>query len=185
MSALAGDPRAFEELVRSTMAALLATARRLLRNEDEARDAVQSAYVQAWRALPRFRGDAKLSTWLHRIVVNESLMRLRSRRDEVELDDELLPRFAEDGHRLEPATDWSESAIAMLEREETRELVQRNIQKLPEAYRTVLTLRDIEELDPAEAATMLGISTNLLKVRLHRARQALRTLLERELGGRP
>lgn len=175
----------FEDLVRSTMAALLATARRLLRNEEEARDAVQAAYIQAWRALPRFRGESKLSTWLHRIVVNECLMRLRTRKRDEELDDDLLPRFLEDGHAAEPATDWSESAIAMLEREETRELVQRNIAKLPDAYRTVLTLRDIEEIEPAEAAKMLGISTNLLKVRLHRARQALRTLLERELGGRP
>lgn len=179
MSALA-----FEDLVRGTMAALLATARRLLRNEDEARDAVQAAYIQAWRALPKFRGESKLSTWLHRIVVNESLMRLRARRRDEELDDDLLPRFLEDGHAAEPATDWSESAIAMLEREETRELVQRNIEKLPEAYRTVLTLRDIEELEAAEVAKMLGITTNLVKVRLHRARQALRTLIEREMGGR-
>lgn len=182
----AGDNTAFEELVRGTTASLLATARRFLRNDEDARDAVQSSFVQAFQALPRFRAQSRISTWLHRIVINESLQRLRKKtHEEVELDEELLPRFAADGHQTPAATDWTDSAEAALERQETAAIVQAAIDRLPEAYRTVLMLRDIEELDAAEAAKMLGITTNLLKVRLHRARQALRTLLERELGGAP
>jgi RNA polymerase sigma-70 factor (ECF subfamily) len=179
----AGDNGAFEQLVRRTTGPLLATARRFVRNEDDARDAVQSAFVRALQALPKFRQESRLSTWLHRILVNECLMRLRRRHDDVELDEELLPAFQADGHQLQPSTDWSESAEAAIERRETSAIVQAAIDQLPETYRTVLILRDIEELTPAEAAEMLGISTNTLKVRLHRARQALRTLLQRQFGG--
>lgn len=181
----ARDDGAFEQLVRRTTGSLLATARRFVRSEEDARDAVQSAFVRAIQALPKFRQESRLSTWLHRILVNECLMRLRRRHDEVELDDTLLPAFQADGHQLQPSTDWSESAEAALQRSETKAIVQAAIDQLPDTYRTVLMLRDIEELEPAEAAELLGISTNVLKVRLHRARQALRTLLERQLGGQP
>jgi RNA polymerase sigma-70 factor, ECF subfamily len=179
----AGDDGAFEQLVRRTTGSLLATARRFVRSEDDARDAVQSAFIRAFQALPKFRQEARLSTWLHRILVNECLQRLRRRHDDVELDAELLPRFVADGHQVQPTTDWSDSAEAALERSETRAMVQDAIDQLPDSYRTVLMLRDIEEVDAPEAAEILGISTNLLKVRLHRARQALRTLLERQFGG--
>jgi RNA polymerase sigma-70 factor (ECF subfamily) len=178
-----GDERAFETLVRNNTSRLLATARRFLRNDEDARDAVQAGFIRAFQSLPSFRGEANLSTWLHRIVVNECLMRIRARHPEREVDiDSLLPTFIEDGHQTTSTTDWSESAEAALQRAETCEMVLRCIDQLPAPYRTVLILRDIEELDPVEAGRMLGISTNVLKVRLHRARQALRTLLERELG---
>jgi RNA polymerase sigma-70 factor (ECF subfamily) len=179
----AGDEGAFEQLVRRTTGSLLATARRFVRSEDDARDVVQSAFVRAFQALPKFRQESRLSTWLHRIVVNESLGRLRRRHDVVELDDNLLPRFVADGHQVQPTTDWSDSAEAALQRSETKAIVQAAIDQLPDSYRTVLMLRDIEEVEAPEAAEMLGITTNLLKVRLHRARQALRTLLERQFGG--
>jgi RNA polymerase sigma-70 factor (ECF subfamily) len=179
----AGDEGAFEQLVRRTTGSLLATARRFVRSEEDARDVVQSAFVRAFQALPKFRQESRLSTWLHRIVVNESLGRLRRRHDDVELDENLLPRFVADGHQVQPTTDWSDSAEAALQRSETRAIVQAAIDQLPDSYRTVLMLRDIEEVEAPEAAEMLGITTNLLKVRLHRARQALRTLLERQLGG--
>jgi len=180
----AGEESAFEQLVRSTSGRLLAAARRLLRNEEDARDAVQSAFIRAFQSLSRFREESRLSTWLHRILVNEALMRLRSRaRGEEESIDGLLPTFIADGHQTRDTVDWSETADKALERAETSALINRAIDQLPESYRTVLVMRDLEEMSTAEAAELLGVSTNVIKVRLHRARQALRTLLEREFGG--
>jgi RNA polymerase sigma-70 factor (ECF subfamily) len=179
----AGEESAFEQLVRSTGGRLLSTARRLLRNEEDARDAVQAAFIRAFQSLERFREESRLSTWLHRILVNEALMRLRSRaKREDESIDSLLPTFVADGHQTRDTVDWSESADKALERAETAALVRRRIDQLPEIYRNVLVMRDIEEMSNAEIAEVLGVSTNVVKVRLHRARQALRTLLEREFG---
>lgn len=178
----AGEESAFEQLVRSNSGKLLAAARRILRNEDDARDAVQSAFIRAFQSLSRFREEARVSTWLHRILVNEALMRLRSRATTEGSIDELLPTFLEDSHQTRDTIDWSESAEAALERAETAAVVRRLIDQLPEMYRTVVLLRDIEEMTNAEIAEMLGVSKNVVKVRVHRARQALRALLEREFG---
>lgn len=178
----AGDESAYEALVRRHGPRLLATARRLLRQEEDARDAVQDAFLQSFRGLDRFQGDARLSTWLHRIVVNASLMKLRTRRRKPESPiDDLLPRFREDGHQAEPAAPWRDTAHGRLERRETRDLVRRGIDALPETYRTVLVLRDIEGLDTAETSQALGIGAEAVKTRLHRARQALRQILDPHL----
>ena len=180
-----GRDEAFETLVRAHSGRMLSVCRRILRNDEEARDAVQEAFLSAFRAIGSFEGTCQLGTWLHRIAVNASLMRLRSkkRRPEESIDD-LLPAFKDDGHaRLEPQ-DWSASALQMVETRETREFVRGCIDRLPDIYRTVLLLRDIEELDTAEAAAALGVSEGVIKVRLHRARHALRTLFgERFEGG--
>lgn len=179
-----GDDTAFELLVRASMPRLLSTARRFLRNEEDARDAVQSAYIRAFQSIDRFRGDAALTTWLHRIVVNECLMRIRaSSHDSDSNIEDLLPTFAEDGHATIPATDWSDSAEVALQRKETREIVRSAIDQLPTSYRTVLLLRDIEEVSTEETAQLLDTNANVIKVRLHRARQALRKLLEERIGG--
>jgi RNA polymerase sigma-70 factor (ECF subfamily) len=180
-----GDESAFEQLVRATMARLLAAARRLLRNEEEARDAVQTAFIRAFQSLSRFRAESTLSTWLHRIVVNECLMRLRSRKREDPIDEALLPQFRPDGHQVRDTVEWSDSAEQAMERSETAARVRASIDQLPEPYRTVLILRDVEEMTPDEVAEQLGLSKNVIKVRLHRARQMLRTLLEREFGEAP
>lgn len=174
----AGDEAAFAQLVRENTGRLLAAARRILRSDEEARDAVQEAFLQAFRGLGGFEGEARLSTWLQRIAMNACLMRLRSRRrrPEVAMDD-LLPRFLEDGHRADPGTGWTPSALATLESEQTRAFVREQIDRLPEDYRNVLLLRDIQDLDTDETATILGITPGAAKVRLHRARQALRSLL--------
>lgn len=179
----AGDSGAFEDLVREHGGHLLAVARRLLRQDEDARDAVQDAFLLAFRGLPAFAGRCRLSTWLHRITVNAALMKLRtrSRKPEAPLDD-LLPDFLPDGHHMTQFTEWSLSPSQHVLRAETREQVRVAIDRLPTAYRTVLLLRDIEELDTMEVARMLGISTNAVKIRLHRARQALRTLLEPTFG---
>lgn len=177
-----GDDRAYERLVNEHGGRMLAVARRMLRNDEEARDALQEAFLLAFRGLPRFEGQSRLSTWLHRIVVNASLMKLRSRRAHPEESIEpLLPTFLEDGHATESYGSWPESADRLLERAEVRERVRASIDRLPATYRTVLLLRDIEELDTAEVAEALGISANAVKIRLHRARQALRELLDPQL----
>ena len=175
----AGDGAAFEELVGGEAARLLAVTRRILRSEEEARDALQDCFLSAFRALASFSGEARLSTWLHRIAVNAALMRLRARRRRPEeLLDDLLPRFDETGHHAERIRDWREDTHGALERAELRRLVRVQIDRLPEGYRSVLVLRDIEELDTRTVAGMLELSENAVKIRLHRARQALRTLLD-------
>jgi RNA polymerase sigma-70 factor (ECF subfamily) len=180
----AGDPASYEEVVRRYSPRLLATIRRILRNEEDARDALQEAYLSAFRSLDHFEGQAQLGTWLHRIAVNAALMKLRSqrRKPEVSISD-LLPRFHEDGHAAEPTAPWPNAAERALERKETRAFVRSAIDQLPENYRTVLLLRDIEELDTQETARQLSVSEAVVKTRLHRARQALRTLLDPHFRG--
>lgn len=175
----AGDVGAFEDLVRLAGGRMLAVARRMMAREEDAQDAVQDAFLSALKSLDRFDGRSQLTTWLHRITVNACLMKLRTqrRRPEAAIED-LLPAFAEDGHARVPATAWKPEAGSGIEGAETRALVRAKIAELPEQYRTVLVLRDLEELSTEEAAQVLGISENAVKTRLHRARQALRTLLD-------
>ena len=173
-----GDPTAFEAIVRTHGGRLLSVARRFLGNNEDAQDAVQDAFIRAFKAIHTFEARAQLHTWLHRILVNTALMKLRERRRRpTESIDELLPNYSPDGHQSVASRDWSD---AVLERKETAGLVRQAIDKLPDQYREVLVLRDIEERDTAEAAEILGTTSNVVKVRLHRARQALRTLLDRE-----
>ncbi len=179
----AGDAQAFEKLIGLHGPPLLRLARRILGNEEDARDAFQDAMLAVHRSIGSFEGQAMLSTWLHRIVVNACLMRLRAKRRRPEESDieTLLPTFIEDGHQTEPNTAWTEPADAIIEREETRAMVRDCIARLPDAYRIVLHLRDIEEKSTEETAGILGITRNAVKIRLHRARQALRTLLDRHM----
>jgi RNA polymerase sigma-70 factor, ECF subfamily len=180
----AGDGAAFEALVRAYGGSLLATARRYLRHEEDARDVVQEALLAAFKAIQGFDGRARLSTWLHRITINAALQKLRSheRRHEQPIEP-LLPQFLPDGHQANPAAEWPEPADAALQRRELYALVHACIDRLPEAYRTVLLLRDIEELDTEETARLLGVNPGVVKTRLHRARQALRVLLDPHLRG--
>jgi RNA polymerase sigma-70 factor (ECF subfamily) len=175
----AGDPLASEALVRQHGGRMLAVARRLLGCEEDSADAVQDAFLSAFRSLDAFEGNSTLGTWLHRIVVNACLMKLRARsRSRTVPIDELLPAFDEAGHHARPVRPWAEQAPAQLARAETRAAVRACIARLPEPYRTVLLLRDIEELDTEQTARQLGVSPGAVKTRLHRARQALRALLE-------
>ena len=179
----AGEDAAYEEVVRAYSPRLLAVARRIVANDEEARDVIQDAFLNAFRSLPNFHGDARLSTWLHRIVVNSALMKLRTRKRKPEESIEpLLPAFLADGHYAERFSSWGEQADDALSRTETQELVRRRIDELPESFRTVLVLRDIEGLDTEETARVLDTTPNAVKIRLHRARAALRTLLAPHLG---
>jgi RNA polymerase sigma-70 factor (ECF subfamily) len=174
----AGHESAGELLVRRHGGAMLAVARRLLRSEQDAADAVQDSFLSAFRSLDRFAGQSRLGTWLHRIVVNACLMRLRSAKAKpAQSIESLLPTFDETGHHTRRVRAW-DAPPERLHTAEMRARVREAINELPDSYRIVLLLRDIEELDTEETATRLGISTAAVKVRLHRARQALRTLLE-------
>jgi len=190
------DPAAtaagFAALVRANAASLRRTCRRLLQDEAEADDAVQESLLSAFAHRHTFRGDARLSTWVHRIAVNVCLMRLRRRialAPAIESDDcdaalgSLLPRYRDDGHRTEVLPAWTASVDELAARRELCERVRQLVQSLPEPHRTVLVLRDLEELSTEETAELLGVRINAVKTRLHRARQALRTMLERELVG--
>lgn len=179
-----GDDDAFELLVRRYGTRMMAVARRILGNDSDAQDAVQEAFLSAFRSIDKFDGRSQLGTWLHRITVNACLMRLRKQQRRNEQDIErLLPSFEPNGHLADRQTDWSEPALAQVERQETRDLVRQAIDQLPEDYRTVLLLRDIEELNTAETAAALGVSNALVKTRLHRARQALRGILGEHFQG--
>jgi RNA polymerase sigma-70 factor (ECF subfamily) len=179
----AGEDAVYEELVRTYGGRLLAVARRFLPSEDDARDALQDAFLNAFRSIGRFEGNAKLSTWLHRIVVNACLMKLRTRRRKPETSiEDLLPNWQEDGHPERQASIWRTDALESLQRSELQALVLEKIRLLPDGYRNVLMLRDIEDLDTEETAVAMGISQGAVKTRLHRARQALRELLEPHLG---
>jgi RNA polymerase sigma-70 factor (ECF subfamily) len=179
----AGDEAACETLVREHGGRLLAVARRYMRSEEDARDAVQEAFIAAFRSIDRFEGGSAISTWLHRIAINCCLMKLRSgrRRPEISIED-LLPTFDETGHRVLHEESWPESVEAALERRQTRERVREAVALLPDKYRTVILLRDIEELSTEETARTLGTTPTAVKVRLHRARQALREILSRDLS---
>ena len=173
------DEEACELFVRRYSGRMLLTARRLLRRDDDAADAVQEAFISVFRNIDRFEGHSRLGTWLHRIVVNACLMKLRSRARQSEVSIEsLLPEFDKSGHHARAVRSWGKPQIEKLLTDETRALIRRCIDMLPEDFRTILLLRDIEELSTEEAASVLDITPGTAKVRLHRARQALRTLLE-------
>lgn len=178
MALRAGDEPAYERLVRSYGGAMHAVARRFLRCDGDAADAVQEAFLSAFRSIHGFAGNSKIGTWLHRIVVNTCLMRLRAEKSRPAVSIEhLLPTFDETGHHASRIHDWHMPSDR-LETDEVRTTVRRCIDELPDPYRVVLLLRDIEELSTQETAERLGISDAAVKVRLHRARQALRTLLD-------
>ncbi len=177
----AHDGGAFETMVRRYGARMLATARGLLGNEHDARDAVQQAFISAFRSIAGFNANATLSTWLHRIVVNAALMQLRAQRRRPELPIEgLLPRFDDVGRWADGSVQSGRENEHPMDGRETCQMVRDCIDQLPENYRSVLLLRDIEELDTVEVAEKLAISPNATKIRLHRARQALKSLVERE-----
>ncbi len=180
----AGDEKAFETLIRTQGGRLLATARRILGNDEEAREAVHEAFISAFRARHQFQAQSRVSTWLHRIVVNAALqkLRVRKRRAEDAIDD-LLPRFLPNGDHTERFVAWTEPADETVARHETADVVRRAIEQLPESYRTVLQLRDIEGLSTEESAAALQTTANAVKIRLHRARMALRTLLAPHFQG--
>lgn len=176
------DQAAFGELMRRTSSASFKLAVSILRDRQEAEDEVQNSYLSAWRHIPQFQREAKFSTWMSRIVVNQCLMRLRKLRaaNFLYLDDEVS---TEDGGRQRELTDVRATPERSLGNKELSDVLQREIRRLPPLLRDVLVLRDVEELSSEEVAGRLNVSTSAVKSRLLRARRLLRDCLEKH-GGR-
>ncbi|HVK84765.1 MAG TPA: RNA polymerase sigma factor [Kofleriaceae bacterium] len=158
---LAGDRRQFAVLVRRHNQPVFRACRAVLRDDQEAEDAVQTAWLNAYRALATFRRDASFRTWMTRIAVNEASTRLRDRRRHAAL--------VEDGPPVNAGPSPDHQAIAS----ELSRVLERELDALPEGLRAVLVLRDVIELDTAETAGCLGIQDENVRVRLHRARTTL------------
>jgi len=177
---LAGEKQRFHELIRPLERAVFVMLLMLLKNETDAEDAAQEAFLKVYRNLHNFRGEAKFSTWVLSIARNEGLGWLRKRASRPE---EALEPILEDAGDFTPAllTDWREVPAEALERTELRECLCRAVLSLPAIYREVVQLRDIDELDVEETAAVLGVSGGAVKVRLHRARAMLQKTLAPEL----
>ena len=173
---LAGDTQLYHALIRPHERSVYMMALSYLKNEADAEDVAQEAILKAFHHLASFRAEAKFSTWLIGITLNEARSRLRR---ESAMRTDSIDQPPEEGGRVSPAIlrDWREIPSEALERKEVRELLQKAIAGLPEIYREVFLLRDVEGSNIAETAETLGISVANVKVRLHRARM----MLQREL----
>ncbi len=174
---LAGEKELFHELIRPYERMVYMTVLSVVKNEAEAEDGAQEAVISAYRHLGSFRGDAKFSTWLVTIAINEGRKRLRKAKNAAEesIDEQVE---VEDGdYTPAPLTDWREIPLVALERQELREVLRRAVGELPDIYREVFTLRDMEEMNVEETADALGIRPGAVKVRLHRARMMLQKQL--------
>jgi RNA polymerase sigma-70 factor (ECF subfamily) len=174
---LAGDTELYHQLIQPYELSVYRMALSFVKNETEAEDVAQEAFLRAFRDLATFRGESRFSTWLISITLNEAKTRLR-RQSTVRM--ESLDEPPEEGGKVSPALlrDWREIPSEALERREVRALVQKAIGVLSPIYREVLVLRDIEELSIEETASVLAISISSVKVRLHRAR----IMLQKELA---
>jgi len=174
------DYQAFEAVMRRHNGRLFRVARTILRNDADAEDALQDAYLDAYRHLDGFRAEAELSTWLTRIVVNQSLMRLRRQKR----DGNVVP-FSQDGGEtpaaVEVRDEKGESPSTAVLRTEMRRLLERRIDELPVAYRTVFVMREVEDMSVEETAQSLDIPSSTVRTRLFRARALLRASLSRDV----
>lgn len=180
---LAGEKHLFHDLIRPCERPIYFLLLSLLRNEADAEDAAQETAIKVYRNLHLFRGDAQFRTWVLSIARNEGLGRLR--RAETRREDSLDALTDGEAGDFTPSilTNWREIPAEALEKNELRELLRRAIEALPEIYRNVVLLRDIEEMDVRESAAALGISEGAVKVRLHRARALLQRQLAPKLKG--
>jgi RNA polymerase sigma-70 factor, ECF subfamily len=180
---LAGEKHLFHELIRPCERPIYFLLYSLLRNEAEAEDAAQETAIKVYRNLHLFRGESQFRTWVLSIARNEGLGRLR--RAETRREDSLDALTDGEAGDFTPAilTSWREIPTEALEREELASILRNAIDGLPEIYRNVVLLRDIEEMDGREAAFVLGISEGAAKVRLHRARALLQRDLAPKLKG--
>ncbi len=179
-SILGGDGHLFHDLIRPYERSVYMMALSFLKNEHDAEDAAQEAFLKAYRNLSSFRGDAKFGTWLISITLNEARSRLRKAK---QMPSESLDEPADEGGTVSPAVlrDWREVPSEALERKEIHRMMQDAVDALPLLYREVFQLRDVEELSILETAELLGISVPAVKVRLHRARLMLQKTLAPQL----
>lgn len=177
-----GDTRAFDELVVRYQDKVYRLSFKILRHEDDAAEALQDAFLSAYRGLKKFKAESTFSTWLYRIATNASLMKYRKRRDNIVSLDQ-SQSASEDAEPMQ-VPDWSQQPVKDLLNGETRDVMQEGIDRLPEDLRTVFVLRDVQELSNAEVAEILELSVAAVKSRLHRARLQLRDRLNRYFNDR-
>ncbi len=177
-SARAGDVHAFETLVQKYDRQIFRIAQHITQNREDAQDVVQDAFLKAYEKLDQFQGNSKFYTWLVRIAVNESLMRLRKRRTGkmVSIDDDIE---TEEGSVPRDLADWSPNPEQNYSQAELAEILRKTIQGLPHGFRIVFVLRDVDGLSTEETAETLGLSVPAVKSRLLRARLQLRERLSR------
>jgi RNA polymerase sigma-70 factor (ECF subfamily) len=174
------DEAAIRQIIGAHNRMLFRLARGILASDDEAEDAVQAAYLHAFAGIAGFRGEARLSTWLGRIVLNEALGQLRRRPPTVALDAiDTLPAAQIIPFPLSPPATDPERSVAQ---HQIRRIVERAIEELPEAFRIVLVARLVEEMSVDDTANLLGLRPETVKTRLFRARALLRGALEKRLG---
>jgi len=177
---LGGDTQQYHELIRPYERSVYMMALSFTKNEADAEDVAQEAFLKAYRNLASFRSEAKFSTWLVSIALNEARSRLRRQSN---MPTDSLDETPEEGGHISPAMlrDWREVPSEALERKEVRAVLQQAIAGLPEIYKSVFLLRDVEDLTISETAAALSISTATVKVRLHRARMMLQKQLAPQL----
>ena len=176
----AQDARAFEEIMRKHNRMLFRTARAILRDDAEAEDALQEAYVQAYNSMHTFRADSKLSTWLARIVANEALMRLRKEKRRAEIVPIQPTATVQEIEQISDS-DMDKAPDAAAERRQMRRLLEQQIDELPDTYRTVFMLRAVEELSVEETAAVLDLPAATVRTRFFRARSMLREMLAQKI----
>ena len=176
-----GESEAFRTIMQSCNQRLFRVARSILRDESEAEDAVQESYLRAFRKLDDFRGESSLATWLTRITLNEARGRLRRRHPTVELA-EIETAQQETGHILMFPSQASIDPERNASRAEARRLLEQAVDDLPETFRLVFVLREVEERSVEETAQLLDIKPETVKTRLHRARRMLRRALDEKLA---
>lgn len=178
--AQAGDMSAFEALVGRHEDKVYGLALRMTRSEADAAEITQDTFLSAYQHLSEFRGEAAFGSWVHRIAANNALMRLRRQKVlDIVSDDLAGPEFTERGSLAEPPeSDWSRRADDQLLDEELGRAIQTATDALPEGYREVFLLKDVEGLSYEEISEMVGISVPAVKSRLHRARLALREAID-------
>lgn len=183
--AQAGDDQAFEELVRRHTPRVYTLALGMMRNEADAMDAVQDAFLNAYRRLEGYRGDAAFGSWIYRVATNACLMRMRRRRRRPEVPLRVDARFTEDGGWERPVEDLAPRVDALYEQHELGRVIRSGMATLPESYRAVFVLADLEHHSMREVAELLDLSVPNVKTRLHRARLKLREYLADYLAGDP
>jgi RNA polymerase sigma-70 factor (ECF subfamily) len=177
------DVAAFEELVRRTEDKLYQLAMRYVRNESDAQEILQNAYLSAWRSLPTFQGRAQFGCWMHRITVNASLMLLRTRNRHPEIaihevePTELNGALGKAAQNPRALNDWTQTPDEGFQGAELRRYIERAVNALPESLKNAFVLREVNELSTNATAGELGASIPAIKTRLHRARKALRASL--------
>jgi RNA polymerase sigma-70 factor, ECF subfamily len=179
-----GDEPAIRTIVQRHNQRLFRTARAIIRNDAEAEDVVQAAYVKAFTNLAAFRGEAQLSTWLTRITLNEALGRVRARKNTTGLGEIDMQTMAPGGEVLQfPSSLSATDPETELARSQARHLLENAVDELPDDFRAVFVLRDVEGMSTDEAASYLGIRPETAKTRLHRARKMMRRSIEKQLSG--